>query len=266
MERPSYWDALHTAHRCVQDWYLEGADAARRLAPILLPEGGAGRAGSGGAGSGDSGSGLNCLHLGCGTSDLGDALVSHLGFASVLNVDFSDAAIAFQVERLAGSAGGGRQQYVVGDATHLDGIADERFDVVVDKGTMDSLLQVRDEEHIAAGCAAVAEMLRVLRGGGVATLISIIPPAIRLPALQECLGGEVTYRSVTARHGAGGAPSTEVAVPATEPAGLVSDAATVDVVVWQVSPFEVPAQASLWVYVLSKLAPIALDDPPTTTT
>lgn len=171
------------------------------------------------------------MHIGCGTSDLGDALASDLGFTAVANVDFSAAAIDFQRGRAASLPADlrTRQQFEVGDATALAAWRDASFDAVVDKGTLDALMQRDDAAHDDAGRRMVGEVVRLLHPGGIAAIISIIPPAARLSSLDRYLAPHFPH----------------------------AGDACCDVVTLPVAPFEVPSQRTLWIYVFRKPRAVA---------
>lgn len=71
----------------------------------------------------------------------------------------------------------------------------ERFDLVVDKGTLDSLLCGDDAEVAAA--KAVAEIARVLVSGGVFVMISHAGPEHREALLKVPSDGFVHYQYAT---------------------------------------------------------------------
>ena len=105
----AFWESRYTAGRAPREWFLSAGAAADSAAAALLSHR---RSGLSAADSP-----LRCLHLGCGTSNLGgaicDALESeHRLAATVTNVDYSPAAIDVAARRADP-----RQSYHVWDVT-----------------------------------------------------------------------------------------------------------------------------------------------------
>jgi len=71
----------------------------------------------------------------------------------------------------------------------------ERFDLVVDKGTLDSILCADDAEVAAA--KAVSEVARVLVPGGVFVMVSHASPEHREPLLKVPSDGFIHYQYAT---------------------------------------------------------------------
>ncbi|KAI0119001.1 hypothetical protein F4814DRAFT_223223 [Daldinia grandis] len=94
------------------------------------------------------------LHLGSGTSDLHNCFRSR-GYLNVTNVDYEPLAIerGRQLEQVA--FGDVRTKYIVADVTQLacDFSHDQRFDIVVDKSTVD-----------AVSCGGNTALLRMASG------------------------------------------------------------------------------------------------------
>lgn len=158
-----------------------------------------------------------CLHVGCGLSDLGDYLRRE--FPRTVNLDFSPACIEFQRNRDP------EGEYVVADASDLSRFPSCSFGCILDKGTLDAMLQTSSPSTEASASRFCAEVVRLLAVGGVAAFVSIIKPEVRLPFFQRAL------------------PSTA--------AVLVAEGAApspVMVHTWNVRPLEVPLQREMWVY------------------
>jgi ubiquinone/menaquinone biosynthesis C-methylase UbiE len=192
MESAQFWDGLHAAHKEANDWYLHANDCYTLLKPLLPVK-----------------AGTKCLHIGCGTSDLGDLLGRT---CDVLNIDFSTECIEYHRRRdPAGS-------YAVMDVTDMHEVVDASFELIVDKGTMDSLQ--RDAESAHPGTVkAVAEMLRVAGPNGSILMISMVSPKYREPCLLACLRDLHSPRAL-------------------------------EVHTWDVVPFEEPSQSNVWLYVI----------------
>lgn len=192
MESAQFWDGLHSAHKEANDWYLHANDCYSLLEPLLPVK-----------------KGTKCLHVGCGTSNLGDLLGCT---CEVLNVDFSVECIEYH--RVRDPAG----TYAVMDVTDMQELGDASFDLIVDKGTMDSLQRDAQRPH-AGSLRALAEMLRVVGPNGAILMVSMIPPRYREPCLLTCLH---ELRSTW----------------------------TLEVHTWDVVPFEEPSQTNVWLYVI----------------
>ncbi len=162
MNEAAWWDRFHSVHSDTE-WYGAGASCV-----ALLPS-----------------SRSRILHVGCGTSALGDALAAADGVASVLSTDFSPEAIA--VQRARWKVAGGAHAFAVEDASDLSGHGDSSFSCVVDKGTLDAILADRADDSLERGRAAVREWLRV--GGGCVLIGSMIGPHTRAADLESFLTG-----------------------------------------------------------------------------
>jgi len=120
---------------------------------------------------------LKLIVAGCGNSLLSnevyDDFVDSTGKPrlDLWNVDYASAAIA----RVRRSAGSRQMQHVVADLRDLgrDEFPDASADVILDKGTLDALFCAGK----ASVSAAVGEFRRLLRPGGVAVIVSGVPPA-----------------------------------------------------------------------------------------
>lgn len=138
------------------DWYTDFARLSRVLADV--PRGG-----------GDA------LVLGCGSSRLSSELHAAGGFPRCTSIDWSPAVIASQAARAAAAAG---LTFRVADATCLAFAAAASFDIVVDKGCLDSVLC--SDASLVQAAALVREARRVLRPGGVYVCVSHAPPEARM--------------------------------------------------------------------------------------
>jgi len=131
------------------------------------------------------------LHVGCGNSILGEELWKQ-GFGEIVNIDYSGAVIATMNKRTEKVLQQLQQQqedhqksplnpsdlqYLEMDATDLKFESDS-FDVVIEKGTFDSLSCNQGSEGLIAGM--VKEIARVLRPNGVFIMISYGTPENRL--------------------------------------------------------------------------------------
>ena len=128
---------------------------------------------------------MEIFYPGCGNSSLGYDLYN-LGYHNVSNVDVSPVVIEQMCKR--NLLGSGRAKglydmdYAVMDARRLDNLPDQCFDLIVDKGLLDSLL-CGETNYDDVGLY-VAEMHRVLAPGGRFLVVSHSPPNSRLTYLR----------------------------------------------------------------------------------
>ena len=119
--------------------------------------------------------GQSVLDIGCGTGDLALAAWERTGGAGrVTGVDFVDSMLELARAKAAREGAGG-VSFARGSADALP-FPDGEFDVVVSAFVLRSLAAVRS--------AAVAEIRRVLKPGGVACILELTRPA---PALLRML-------------------------------------------------------------------------------
>lgn len=196
MNSAAYWDSYHlrsegSSSGC--EWYACEADSSAAIASVrrLL---------------GDATPARVALHIGCGSSLLGDALEAE-GLC-VINTDFSPVCVAWQRARRAAS------HYLVADvredarsaiaaALHFPHV-DSVVDLVVDKGTFDALLQRGGQEAVNDAARAFGSLIACTRGwsqcgyrgGGdcdgvkarsAMAILSIIPPSVRMPELVSAI-------------------------------------------------------------------------------
>ena len=125
------------------------------------------------------------LHVGCGTSALGNKLFCD-GYRQICNVDLDASAIA-QMKSLYPE-----EQYQVASVLQLP-FPDEAFDLVLDKGTIDAVI-FQQEGNVEV---MISELDRVLRPGGRIIQISDDAPEWRVELVKDCL------RSLPAGRGTG---------------------------------------------------------------
>lgn len=143
-----YWEQLYAPGLSAEEWYGEGY---RDIAPFLenalppLPRAAA----------------FRILVLGCGTSSLSADLYDH-GWTYVTSVDCSETCIAWM---RAQNAGLRAMRWEVMDVRALT-FENGSFDIVFEKGTLDSVVNSGGITALRAARAMLAEARRVLRQGG----------------------------------------------------------------------------------------------------
>ncbi|KAJ4891421.1 S-adenosyl-L-methionine-dependent methyltransferases superfamily protein [Raphanus sativus] len=127
------------------EWYAEWPQLRDSLLPLL-------RASSSGS--------LQILVPGCGNSRLSEHLYD-AGFRDVTNVDFSKVVISDMLRRNIRSRP--EMRWRVMDITKMQ-LGDESFDIVMDKGALDALME--PEVGTKLGSQYLSEAKRVLKPGG----------------------------------------------------------------------------------------------------
>ena len=185
----AYWEARaqRSGQAETQEWFLVGLE---RLRPHLER-------------TGALDASTSVLEAGCGTSrlalDLCDARgCGSTGTGSILAFDYSETCIKRQRMRLQ-QLGRCEQdestpkrsvpQYRTMDARDLP-LDDCTYDVLIDKGTLDAVDCIGNDDDAAAGARAAArcaaEYARVLRPGGWLCIVTCRSPRHRLEALAQC--------------------------------------------------------------------------------
>ncbi|XP_066480188.1 eEF1A lysine and N-terminal methyltransferase [Tiliqua scincoides] len=109
------------------------------------------------------------LVVGCGNSELSEQLYD-VGYQDIANVDISEAVITQMRERSARIRP--KMSYLVMDVLQMD-FPDERFQVVLDKGTLDALLTDQEEAALSRARRMFSEVGRVLQFGGRYVCVSL---------------------------------------------------------------------------------------------
>ncbi|KAH7820389.1 putative protein kinase domain protein [Monocercomonoides exilis] len=108
----------------------------------------------------------NILHIGCGTSRVGEEMYAD-GYQHIVNTDFSPKAIEIMKAKVSDKPG---LQYAVEDVLDLLEQPESQYDAVIGKGCFDSILctetSFKNAQNMLAGVA------KVLKPGGVYVEIS----------------------------------------------------------------------------------------------
>ncbi|OHT04999.1 Menaquinone biosynthesis methyltransferase [Tritrichomonas foetus] len=118
------------------------------------------------------------LDVGCGSSTLPIGLID-IGFEKVIGLDISKTVIEQNKKRYENIR---NLEFVVGDVTKMQ-FEDKSFDIVIDKGTMDSLLSslvIHKKANLM-----LEEIIRVLKPNGVFIEISYGTPGTRTPLFEK---------------------------------------------------------------------------------
>jgi SAM-dependent methyltransferase len=148
---------------------------------------------------------LTALHIGCGSSTVGEYLLQRLGFHEVVNVD-RDEEIMKQMEvrwkNIVAKTGGRdvlmkrkTMEFITMDFTveHLPDQYTNRFDLVLDKSTLDCTLC-----SDTATASLLIEVYRTLKkDGGVYIVISFHELDLLLPLLRDLPGTKWTVEHTT---------------------------------------------------------------------
>ena len=163
---PKYWDDRYA--KCVNsrgelqeyDWYVGWEDIKDVVGAYLSDDGSD-----------------KILVVGCGNSAVSKGLYD-MGHTNVTSIDTSDFVIKKLREKFYGVEG--LRHYVM-DVRTMEEFGDESFDLIVDKGCLDSLSC--SYQGIEAVKNMLVEVCRVLRTDGNFIEISYGVPAVRKPLL-----------------------------------------------------------------------------------
>ena len=101
------------------------------------------------------------LNIGCGNSRLSEDL-SEEGYEDITNIDFSTKAISIMEEKC--KAKFPKMSFKVMDALNMKEIRTGSFNIVIDKGTLDSVLC--GDNSVQNAQKMISEVFRVLSPGG----------------------------------------------------------------------------------------------------
>jgi ubiquinone/menaquinone biosynthesis C-methylase UbiE len=162
----SYWNTRYEREPDPFDWYQSWS----RLKPIILPllpvRGVA-------------------LDLGCGNSPMTAELLED-GFDEVYGLDISSVVIRQNEERFRAEP---RVKWICGECMKMDSLESGKFDVVFDKGTLDSLMCAGPSAKVIG--QMMTEIARVLKPGGIFVEVSYGTPNTRLSFLKGQYGWTV---------------------------------------------------------------------------
>lgn len=264
MQTREYWDSYHRGVRGCE-WYCESAAALACLSAAR-------------SALGDARPLRLALHVGCGSSSLGDGLEAAgpgqpaSARVQCVSTDFSPVCIAWQRERrpaglfaVADVRGDARAALSEALGPGEAVAAAAGADLIVDKGTFDALLQRDTPEASAAAAEGLAALVRGTRcwAGGtrgdcsVLALMSIAAPAKRMPAFAAALCAQLGVVMEDAPGGVGGAAAAAAAdggLRILEARASADGRMTLHAVEVPLPPLEMPGQAVSYVYYI-RVAP-----------
>ncbi|KAL5781896.1 hypothetical protein ACOSP7_006925 [Xanthoceras sorbifolium] len=119
------------------------------------------------------------LVVGCGNSAFSEGMVDD-GYEDVVNIDISAVVISHMKTKYSDRP---QLKYSIMDARKMDDFQSSSFDVVIDKGTLDSILCGNNSRQNAT--QMLKEVWRVLKDQGVYILITYGAPIYRLSLLKD---------------------------------------------------------------------------------
>jgi ubiquinone/menaquinone biosynthesis C-methylase UbiE len=155
----AYWNSRYEREPEPFDWYQPWSRLKAVILPLLT-----GRA--------------IALDIGCGNSQMTAALLED-GFSEVVGLDISSVVIKQNEDKFKAEP---RLRWICGDCRNMDQVESGQFDVVFDKGTLDSLMCSGPSASVIA--QMMSEISRVLKPGGVFIEISYGTPNTRAPFLR----------------------------------------------------------------------------------
>ncbi|KAH7825035.1 putative Methyltransferase-like protein 13 A (METTL13A) [Monocercomonoides exilis] len=166
-----YWNERYTEEKTPFDWYMRWNDVHKFLKPYVQDD-------------------SKVLDLGCGTSKIAEELYNE-GKQDITCIDFSEVVIKDMSELHAGKQP--HLKYICMDALNLE-FPDESFDVIIDKGTSDSVFTGRHSYSKVA--KLFAEVSRVLKIGGKYIMITHAHLDRRLAHLSKPqFGWEINHQT-----------------------------------------------------------------------
>jgi len=169
--KPTYWDDRYTKDPEPFDWYQRYTGLKDILSKYMSKDD-------------------HVLMSGAGNSRLSEDMAED-GYTTITNIDISKVCVEQMIKKTGDRAG---FEWKWMDVTSLD-FADEHFDSVVDKGTMDSLLC--GEGSTANVSKMCAEVSRTLKPKGVFIVVSYGIPDNRLSYLEvKDYGWTVSVKTV----------------------------------------------------------------------
>ncbi|OHS93289.1 Phosphoethanolamine N-methyltransferase-related protein [Tritrichomonas foetus] len=157
--KPEYWEGLYQNESIQADWYFDWDDFRSMVINYCKASD-------------------HVLTLGCGNSKLSEDMLKD-GFEKIVNIDISPTVIQKMKEIYKNEH---KLEWFEMDCAKLD-FPDNSFDIIIDKGTYDSLLCGANKDSIIG--RSCSEVFRVLKPKGYFFVISFSDPSLILPAMRE---------------------------------------------------------------------------------
>ena len=123
------------------------------------------------------------LNIGCGNSRLSEGMYED-GYENIINIDFSNKVISYMDEKCRGKYP--KMIFKVLDVCEMKDFDSGQFNIVIDKGTLDSVLC---SENPVQNCQKmISEVYRVLNHGGKYICISFGDSEHRMKFLKAKIG------------------------------------------------------------------------------
>eukprot|EP00999_Lentomonas_sp_LEN2_P000228 NODE_1223_length_947_cov_98.546341_g1177_i0.p1 GENE.NODE_1223_length_947_cov_98.546341_g1177_i0~~NODE_1223_length_947_cov_98.546341_g1177_i0.p1 ORF type:complete len:230 (+),score=40.37 NODE_1223_length_947_cov_98.546341_g1177_i0:133-822(+) len=169
--KPEYWDERYRANDTTFDWYVSFEALKDIVLPLSKPE-------------------SRILILGSGNSRL-SAQLYEAGYQNITNVDISEVCTNQMKQRYKDMD---KMEWVRMDATKMD-FPDATYDLVIDKGTADSILCGSNSFHCVYQMNK--HVSRILKRGGHFVVVSYGQPDTRIDHFRrKKLNWEVEHKTV----------------------------------------------------------------------
>lgn len=165
--RPQFWQHRYdgiTPDFKPHDWYVSWGtikDRVWQFTGMGLPTS-AIKEGKTAAGN-DAFKPISVLNLGCGNSLLAEALVDDLAakVERVVSIDFVESVVKAQEERVKNTKFEKKCEFKTMDVLKMDELPESSFDLIVDKGTLDSLLTTSTAAtDFADACKQISRLMK----------------------------------------------------------------------------------------------------------
>ena len=162
-QKKDYWDSFFSKRSSPFEWYGEYQDLCHILHKYMKPT-------------------AKILVVGCGNSKLSEDLYD-VGFHLIENIDISDVVIKQMSAKNRPKRPG--MQFTKMDMLEMS-YADEVFDCVIDKGTLDAIFSKGDEETVQKVQKMFGEVARVMRNAGRYVVVTLVQEHILKVGVLLC--------------------------------------------------------------------------------
>ena len=182
--KPSFWQHRYdgiTADFKPHDWYVSWGTIRDRVWAITK----LGRSSKDKKGTDDLPAPINVLNLGCGNSLVAEDLVddTSANVEKVTSIDFVESVVRAQQDRVKDTRFNSKLEFRTMDVLHMESLPEAAFDLVVDKGTLDSLLTTSTAKtDFDEACKQIS---RVLKPGGWLVIVSCAIGYAQIRPLQN---------------------------------------------------------------------------------